>query len=150
MHSLDEIGVINKWGEGNIIQIVGIAHSQTSRQDEAWHFTQNHMLFRWEFHREEDVLKITSEVLRKLLVQYLIKDFGKKKKRTKLLTRLGDGRKVPKTETNGRLVSDPQFDSIHSVLWAPCWRSRICSKTDEKFWEMKRKGCSLTYEKLQK
>ena len=111
MHSLE--------GEGNIIQIVGIAHSQTSRQDEAWHFTQNHMLFRWEFHREEDVLKITSEVLRKLLVQYLIKDF-EKKKRTQLLTRLGDGRKVPKTETNGRLVSDPQFDSIHSVLWAPC------------------------------
>ena len=73
MHSLE--------GEGNIIQIVGIAHSQTSRQDEAWHFTQNHMLFRWEFHREEDVLKITSEVLRKLLVQYLIKDFEKKKKK---------------------------------------------------------------------
>ena len=121
MNSLDEIGVINKGGGENIIQIVGIAHSQTSRQDEAWHFTQNHMLFRWEFHREEDVLKITSEVLRKLLVQYTIKDFGKKKKKdTQLLTRLGDGRKVPKTETNGILVSDPQFDSIHSVLWAPC------------------------------
>ena len=36
------------------------------------------MLFRWEFHREEDVLKITSEVLRKLLVQYTVKDFEKK------------------------------------------------------------------------
>ena len=40
------------------------------------------MLFRWEFHGEEDVLKITSEVLRKLLVQYTIKDFEKKKKDT--------------------------------------------------------------------
>ena len=40
----------------------------------------------------------------------------KKRKRTQLFTRLGDGRKAPKTETNGRLVSNPQFDSIHSVL----------------------------------
>ena len=39
----------------------------------------------------------------------------KKKKRTQLLTRLGDGRKLPKTETNGRLVSDPQFDSIQEL-----------------------------------